>query len=118
MRKVSDTDKTVLIRRIAAGLGAEFTDDQLVSAMRIISSSLADFEVEQSPDSGSGADADEMINAFLSAKELEGRSKKTLNHYRYVIRRFLNTVSVPIDSLTVFHIRKYLTDVKKSGSAA
>ena len=114
---MSDTDKTILIRRISAGLGAEFTEDQLVSAMRIISSSLADFEVEQSPESGGGADADEMINAFLSAKEIEGRSKKTLNHYRYVIRRFLNAVSVPIESLTVFHIRKYLTDVKKSGSS-
>ena len=114
---MSTVDKTVLMRKIASELSTEFTDDQLNSAMCIISSSMDQYDVESSGDSAHCIDTGEMISAFLSAKEIEGRSKKTLERYRYCIKRLLDAVPVPLTSMTVYHIRKYLMDVKAAGSS-
>ena len=58
-----------------------------------------------------------MLNAFLSAKELEGRSYKTLERYKYVITKMLTVTKTPIKNLTVYHLRKYLIELKNSGNS-
>jgi site-specific recombinase XerD len=114
---VSKTEKSVLIRKIASELGEELSEDQLNNAMRIISSSINQYEVEPSAGALYSIDNTELIGAYLSAKEIEGRSKKTIERYRYCINRLVNAVQMPLSEMTVFHIRRYLMEVRASGSS-
>lgn len=114
---MSDVDKSFLIRQIASELGTELTDDQLVSAMRIISSSINSFEVVRPVCVAPELENADLINAFLSAKKIEGRSEKTLERYRYCINRLISSSQVPLSEMTVFHIRRYLMDVRAAGSS-
>ena len=89
---MSKTEKSVLIRKIASELGEELSEDQLNNAMRIISSSINQYEVEPSAGALYSIDNNELIGAYLSAKEIEGRSKKTIERYRYCINRLETTM--------------------------
>lgn len=58
---------------------------------------------------------DFMVDAFIEAMRVEGRSVKTLDRYRYVIGRLLKAAGTSTRSITQYHIRKYLSDEKKRG---
>lgn len=108
--------KKVLMNTIAAGLGNTFTTNQVVSALGIISQSMDSFNVEQSEQIGNNTPSDELLDAFLSAKEIEGRSPKTIARYRYVIDRMQKSLNIGTTDVNVYHLRKYLMELKNSGS--
>lgn len=60
---------------------------------------------------------DFMIDLFLNALSVEGRSHRTIKHYRYVLGRFLKAVGVGVGAVTTHHIRKYISDEKTRGIA-
>lgn len=60
---------------------------------------------------------DELLQAFLQAKRVEGRSASTLEHYRYIVTRFLSATKVPISDTTVNTIRSYYTSELDRGIA-
>ena len=53
---------------------------------------------------------DNYINIFLSAKEIEGCSTRTLKYYREIIEKLINTIDKPIKEIQTEEIRKYLAD--------
>ena len=55
---------------------------------------------------------DNYINAFISAKEVEGCSARTLKYYREIIGKLVNTIDKPIKEIQTEEIRKYLADYK------
>ena len=59
----------------------------------------------------------EPLDAFISAKNVENKSVKTLSLYRSVISRFLLSVMKPVDRITVTDIRDYLSSCKQKGNA-
>lgn len=59
----------------------------------------------------------EYIQMFLDAKLVEGRSKKTLRHYAFVLNCFFNVERVAVTDVNVFHIRDYFMKEKKRGIA-
>lgn len=109
--------KRVLMNTIASELGNTLTANQLTSVMGIVSASMEEYTVEHSEKEGVDASSEELLNAFLSAKEVEGKSPKTIERYRYIINRMLNTVNISVSSINVYHLRKYLMDIKSSGSS-
>ena len=70
---MSITEKTILIRKIASELGEELSEDQLNRAMRIISSSINQYDVVPAAGAPYSISNAELIIAYLSAKEIEGR---------------------------------------------
>ena len=60
---------------------------------------------------------DDLLDAYLSALSVEGKSEKTLDRYRYVIQRMMNSVKTNTKKITVYHLRKYLSDEKSRGIA-
>jgi len=55
------------------------------------------------------------LNCFIDAKRIEGRSEKTLKRYSYILRKFFEKINLPIESITIFHMRNYFANEKQRG---
>lgn len=87
----------------------------VAEVIRVLTGILGEYEVEQmEPQEGDQA-GEEFLEAFLAAKQIEGRSQKTIERYAYIIRRLLAAVKVSIQDVTIYHVRSYLMAEKKRG---
>lgn len=88
-----------------------------VSQMDTLSFALMNVltEYESTPIVVNASEKDIMLDAFVEAVRVEGRSEKTIDRYQYVIKRFLKAACVPSHMVTQYHIRKYLSDEKNRG---
>ena len=59
----------------------------------------------------------DILNKFISSKEIEGCSTKTLNYYRDNINKMLNIINLPIKEITTEILRNYLADYKSNSRA-
>ena len=57
--------------------------------------------------------SEEILEAFLSSKKLEGRSEKTLSLYRFTIEKMLEKVNKNICTVTTEDIRNYLAGYRE-----
>ena len=60
----------------------------------------------------------ELLMSFLSAKEIEGCSKKTITYYRNTILKMLDKINLRIENITTDDLRKYLSDYKNQSNAS
>jgi len=60
----------------------------------------------------------ELLMSFLSAKQIEGCSEKTINYYRNTIFKMLKSVNLKIESITTDDLRKYLAEYKNQSNAS
>ena len=110
---MSIASRQMFLEEAERRIGDRFTVTDTRDAMRLLSDVLSEYEIEytgQQDDSSS-----DFVRAFLDAKEIEGRSKKTIDRYDYVIRRMLKSIKAPIRSITTYHLRAYLMDNKNRG---
>ena len=59
----------------------------------------------------------DILNRFISAKEIEGCSTRTLNYYKDNINKMLDTVNLPISKITTEILRDYLANYKSNSNA-
>ena len=77
---------------------------------------LMSYDVITMPTDGSTPDdSDSLVKLFLDAKGVEGRSKGTIDHYRYVLGRLKEDTNVPFAKMTVHHLRSWLMAEKDRG---
>lgn len=77
---------------------------------------LMAYDVKTLPtDGGTTDDSDNLVKLFLDAKGVEGRSKNTIDHYRYVLGRLKEDTNVPFPKMTVHHLRSWLMAEKDRG---
>lgn len=87
-----------------------YEDTQKV--LQLLDDVLVDYEISMS----FGKDRNkELLKMFLEAKELEGRSSKTINRYSYILEKMLQSIQTPIEKISVFDLRAYLLDEKTRG---
>ena len=55
---------------------------------------------------------EEILNKFISSKEIEGCSVRTLKYYKDNITKMLDTVNLPINEITTETLRNYLSNYK------
>lgn len=60
---------------------------------------------------------EEILNKFISSKEIEGCSVRTLNYYKDNITKMLNIVNLPINEITTETLRNYLSNYKNNSTA-
>lgn len=114
---MSITAKQFLIKTLGAELSREITAHDLEIVESKLNDVLAMFEVEAAPEGKVDAESDDLLEAFLTAKRIEGRSEKTLALYRYRIGQLAAAADVPMRRITVFHLRRFLMDEKERGVA-
>jgi site-specific recombinase XerD len=82
---------------------------------------LNDFEVFKKDNNLSvdeSKENQELLMSFLSAKQIEGCSEKTIDYYRNTIFKMLESVNLKIESITTDDLRKYLADYKNQSNAS
>lgn len=110
---MSIASRQVLLKDAEKAFGSVLTVEQMQKIMPMLGEALAGFDVEQVTDAdASGGD---LLCAFVEAKEIEGRSKKTLERYQYIIRQFLKASGTVTQKVTVYHIRSFLMAEKRRG---
>ena len=73
---MSIASKQIFLKDIEAELGRILTAETLSKVMPAVSCVLGSFEVEQTSQGGAGSE--DLLRAFIDAKQVEGRSRKTL----------------------------------------
>lgn len=108
-------DKLELMKEVETGLSDDLTAATLRAIMAKFSTILDSYEVERTAKPEDNQMSTELLEAFIAAKTIEGRSPKTVSRYRYIISRMLDYVKTPIPRISVYHVRQYLMACKNDG---
>ena len=113
---MSIASRTQLLRELSTVVGHYVCADSMDEVMASLSEKVGRYSIDydETP-CGSDSETEDLLKAFLSAKEVEGRSPKTIQRYDYVCRKALDKMGVPLRDVSVFHLRKYLADEKARG---
>lgn len=105
--------KVTLLGELERDLTDRLTAAQLAAVMSALADRLNSYTMERLVDFA--GTSDDLLMAYINALSVEGRSEKTLERYRYIITRMMESVKVPTNRITVYHLRRYLTDEKTRG---
>ena len=107
--------KVMLMRDLENELSTEITAADLRKVLSAVADQLARFDVVQLDQMNDSKD--DLLDAYIAAMEIQGRSEKTIERYKYIIRRMMQTVKVSTREITVYHLRQYLATEKARGIA-
>ena len=93
-------------------LATEVTAETMTKVLRIIADVMEGYNIQERQQA---EDNDDLLECYLDAMKVQGRSEKTLGRYRYVIERMMAAVNVPTRRITVYHLRQYLSQMKEAG---
>ena len=107
--------KEVLIQRIAEEMKGFLCEDQMVRLQEVIKVALKGYRVDRimTDYERQRKDNEQLLNAFLSAKKVEGCYEKTLEYYRATLHKMLLGVDKGIAEISTNDIRQYLSDFKE-----
>ena len=107
--------KEVLIQRIAEEMKGFLCEDQMVRLREVIQVALKGYRVDRimTDDERQRKDNEQLLNAFLSAKKVEGCSEKTLDYYRATLYKMQLGIDKGIAEITTNDVRQYLSDFKE-----
>lgn len=91
------------------------TCGQLEAVIGAVDETLANYEIQRNDYEKGGKDF--LLQAFMDAMRVEGRSGKTLERYEYILGRFLQAAGVNSRNVNTYHIRRFLADEKARGIA-
>ena len=102
-------------------LTKEFLDNnQRTKLKEILTEICLNYQIEileQSQREAIQHNNEELLNKFISSKEIEGCSTRTLNYYKDNIIKMLEKINLPIEEITTEILRDYLADYKNSSKA-
>ena len=105
--------KISLQNQVEKKLMTEVTADVMNRVLRIMADVLEGFDVRET---AMMDELDDLLDCYIDAMQVQGRSEKTLARYRYVIERMMKAVNVPTRRITVYHLRNYLSQLKEKGT--
>ena len=107
--------KQMLKKELRDLLEDRLTAKQMATIMEEADAVLAHYTVDRDRETAAGMEFDEMLEAFLSAKRVEGRSEKTLQHYQYILGRLRDSSTTPIRDMSVHTLRSFLAEEQARG---
>lgn len=108
--------KTEIIKEIEQSLLNYFDNAQMELLHSTLTRCLENVEVVFKDDSSldiSKFSNEELINKFISAKEIEGCSKRTTKYYESTLLKMNSKMNKSITHMTTDDLRTYLTDYQK-----
>lgn len=107
--------KVQLMEDIKTKMSDMLTVSTMNKLMETLEDEFTNYDINHHDLVSSGED--DMVDSFLNALNVEGKSPKTIKLYRYQLGRMLKTVGVPTGKITADHIRTYLSNEKARGLA-
>lgn len=111
---MSTAAKQRLLNNINTRLYDVVTAAQRDKIMALISEEMIAFDTEEIISAPAKVSLD-LMEEFINAKTIEGKTGSTLSQYRYILNRFLSDVGTPVPQITVYHIRAYLMSERNRG---
>ena len=98
--------------RIVTAMAQNLSPEQLLFLNTVLNDNFKSIEIKPLGDEVSQRNKanNELLNAFISAKKIEGCSDKTLHYYRSSIEALLAKLNKKIDVIVTNDIRNYLSD--------
>ena len=101
-------------------LAGEFLDNnQRIKLKEILTEICLNYHIEileQNQKQEIQKNNEEILNKFISSKEIEGCSVRTLKYYKDNITKMLDTVNLPINEITTETLRNYLSNYKNNST--
>lgn len=107
--------KQTLLSDIKTEVGEFLTVHDTEQVVEVVDNALVNYDVIEQVRGEIDQSSSDLLQVFLDAKTIEGRSIKTINRYKYIIERALLEINVPVQKITVFHLRRYLMQLKETG---
>lgn len=101
--------------RIVTAMAQNLSPEQLLFLNTVLNDNFKSIEIKQLGDEVSQRNKanNELLNAFIAAKKIEGCSDKTLHYYRSSIEALLAKLTKKIDVIVTNDIRNYLSDYQE-----
>ena len=113
--------KNELIRLIGSKMQPYLNEIQLEKLNGHLEIILNDFEVfkkDKILSNDESKENQELLVSFLSAKQIEGCSEKTIDYYGNTIFKMLESINLKIENITTDDLRKYLSEYKNQSTAS
>lgn len=110
---MSMEDKATFLSQLETMLSDKLTASDMSKAMCAVSDALGRYDLTAI--AAEPAERDDLLGAFVSAMQIQGRSAKTVERYVYILKRLLQAVNATTRQVTVYHLRQYLADEKTRG---
>lgn len=107
--------KVSFLRQIEKECADKLTVTDLQKTLRVLSDVLEDYDIKPKARRRVLGQKDELLDAFIEAMKVQGRSPKSIERYQYIIRRFMKYARVRSKSINVYHVRSWLTAEKERG---
>lgn len=114
-KRMSVETKRTFIKNMTQKLSGTLTVDEMNALTSTLAEELSRFTLEQDDSVKTDIETRELLDEFLAAKEVEGKSPKTIAHYRYILNRAFVDINLPIRDIMVYSLRKYLAKLKQNG---
>ncbi len=105
-------EKQNILRNVEKQLGSSITVNDMIMILDVLSKELSKYEVQSIESNDNMSESEDYLNAFLDAKTIEGCAKGTIKLYRYKISRLLNELKIPVNEITVYHLRSQLMSMR------
>ena len=109
---MSISAKQALSTNIEEQIGDFLTVTQTRKVKAVVDDALSGFEVEEITAPNVNTD---MLDIFLKAKSVEGKSNGTINRYSYLLEKLIIGVGKPAELITTNDIRDYIAEEKERG---
>ena len=104
--------KASFLRKMEKKLETETTASTMAKVLSIVADVMEGFDMREI---GFEEEQDDMLECFLQALDVQGRSRKTIAHYRLILGKMLEETKVSARRVTVYHLRSYLAKQKERG---
>lgn len=107
-------DKQVLIQTLEEQLKNALPAADIETVRNAMLNVLSGFDVNQ-VEASDRQKTNDIMQMFVDAKGIEGRSRNTIARYTYILNRFFDVEKVEATDVMVFHIRDYFMREKRRG---
>ena len=104
--------KTKIISKIQNQMKPYLNQGQYIKLTNSLLESLQDIDIVDKNNELSNIDNFKLLNLFLSAKQVEGRSDKTLIYYKSTLEKMLLKIKKQVYNINTDDLRRYLFDHK------
>lgn len=104
--------KASFLRMAEKKLSTEVTADTMAKVLSIIADVMEGYDLREICIE---EEKDDMLECFLQAMDVQGRSRKTISHYRLILGKFMAETKISARKVTVHHLRAYLARQKERG---